>query len=109
MRIETDNAELDENAAPQSLREKLLSQEGSEDGRAVKASGGADGDADCGLEGELRRNAVSEESGSGWRDALTPEQRTWRGNWSRSKRHPKGKSILPPRPAWTAAGADYPG
>ncbi|WP_217805541.1 RHS repeat domain-containing protein, partial [Salmonella enterica] len=72
VRIETDNAEL-EKTQHRSLAEKL-SQEGSEDGQAVELPAALTAMLDR-LEGELRRNAVSEESrqwlaGCG----LTPEQ-----------------------------------
>ncbi|EHB41279.1 RHS repeat-associated core domain protein [Salmonella enterica subsp. enterica serovar Infantis str. SARB27] len=59
VRIETDNAEL-EKTQHRSLAEKL-SQEGSEDGQAVQLPAALTAMLDR-LEGELRRNAVSEES-----------------------------------------------
>lgn len=59
VRIETDNAEL-EKTQHRSLAEKL-SQEGSEDGQAVQLPAALRAMLDR-LEGELRRNTVSEES-----------------------------------------------
>ncbi|HHR4889011.1 TPA: RHS element core protein [Salmonella enterica] len=72
VRIETDNAEL-EKTQHRSLAEKL-SQEGSEDGQAVQLPAALTAMLDR-LEGELRRNAVSEESRA-WLAGcgLTPEQ-----------------------------------